>query len=109
MKTVACILLLFVACGHDAGGIDDTIGSTCASDRDCDSHCYLGGDFPSGFCSQSCVTDNDCPSDALCVSESGGVCMFACPPFDCSRLGPGWTCRDKDHAGGGTVNVCSGD
>jgi hypothetical protein len=107
---VACVITWgLVACGgHDEGSIDDVIGSSCTSDRDCDTRCYLGGDFPGGFCSVPCQTDLDCPADAYCIAESDGVCMFACPAFDCFRLGPGWACRDKDHQSGGTVNVCSG-
>src|SRR5512143_2275858 len=94
-------LLLFAACGgHDVGGIDDVIGAGCSSDRDCDTRCYIDNDFPGGFCSVPCQSDNDCPSDTYCMSTNGGMCLFSCGTnggFDCSRLGPGWTCRDRDR------------
>ena len=104
-------LVLLVGCGgHDAGDIDPIIGASCASDRDCDTRCYIDpADFPGGFCSLPCETDNDCPSDTYCMEKAGGMCLFACPEFDCSRLGAGWRCRDKTRESGGTVSVCIGD
>jgi hypothetical protein len=105
---VLTCLLAVAACGHDDGDIDELVGATCSDDRDCDERCFLGGDFPGGFCSIICDTDNDCPDDTFCMEESGGVCMFACPPFDCDRLGGGWSCRDRSRKSGGSVNVCSG-
>ena len=100
--------LLVGACGHDDGDIDETIGAECVDDRDCDDRCYQGGDFPGGFCSQACATDNDCPVDAYCMEQEGGVCMFVCPEFDCNRLGPGWECKSKHRQNGGDISVCSG-
>jgi hypothetical protein len=107
---VLCALAFAGGChsGHDVGGIDPIIGATCVTDRDCDDRCYQGGDFPGSFCSQSCIDDRDCPLDSACVATMGGVCMFTCPDFDCHRLGAGWECHDKDRAGGGKTNVCSG-
>ena len=104
-----CVLCVAACGGHDAGDIDDVIGATCATDRDCEARCYLGGDFPGGFCSLPCESDNDCPPDTYCMSESGGVCMFACPAFDCGRLGEGWECRGESRKNGGSIDVCSGD
>src|ERR1041385_1852641 len=104
-------LLLMAACGgHDTGDIDNVIGAPCTSDRDCDSRCYIDGDFPGGFCSVACQSDNDCPSDTFCMAKSGGVCLFACNPgFDCSRLGSTWSCHDEDRFSGGKTNVCIGN
>lgn len=101
-----------VGCGsHDSGTVDDEVGSSCVSDRDCAYRCYLDNNdhFPGGFCSISCVSDRDCPIDTYCVTTAGGVCMFACPEFDCSILGPSWGCDTRDHAGGGEVRVCIGN
>ncbi len=106
---ILCTLVVAACGGHGQGDIDDIVGAACATDRDCDSRCYLGGDFPGGFCSLPCASDNDCPGDTYCIDEAGGVCMFACPVFDCTRLGPGWECRDKNRQNGGHVPVCSGD
>jgi len=103
-----CVALAAACGGHHEGGIDKTIGAACGSDRDCDDRCYTGGDFPGGYCSVSCESDADCPVDTFCMSESDGVCLFACPGFECARLGPGWECRERSRRGGGTTTVCSG-
>jgi hypothetical protein len=111
MRFVLASLLLLAACGgHDEGEIDDVIGSPCVSDRDCDTRCYIdSSDYPGGFCSISCQSDQDCPADTFCMEKSGGVCLFACPAFDCSRLGTGWECKDKSRIAGGSITVCVGD
>jgi hypothetical protein len=107
---VIAMFAALAACnsGHRLGEIDPTIGATCSNDRNCDDRCYLGGEFPGGFCSLSCLSDRDCPVDTYCIDTQGGVCMYICPDFDCTRLGAGWSCKDKDRAGGGKASVCSG-
>ncbi|HEX5060304.1 MAG TPA: hypothetical protein VFV99_13140, partial [Kofleriaceae bacterium] len=97
MKGLLATLVVFVAAcgGHDPGDIDELLGATCRSDRDCEVRCYLDPQFPGGICSVPCTSDNDCPFEALCMSTSGGMCLYACPDFDCNRLGPGWTCRSR--------------
>jgi len=110
-RVLLASLLSVAACGgHDLGSIDDTVGASCTSDRACADRCYQdnGDKFPGGFCSLACLSDNDCPTDTYCIKDAGGVCMFACPAFDCSRLGAGYACRDKDSMTGGKVNVCIG-
>ena len=100
---------LFAACHtHDPGQIDTLIGGACTGNNQCDHTCYQGPDFPNGFCSLPCVSDRDCPADSVCITAQGGMCAYECPPFDCTRLGAGYTCQDKDHTGGGKVNVCIG-
>jgi len=96
---------------HEAGTTDTFVGAACTSDTDCADRCYTdpgGGDLPGGFCSLPCTSDADCPADSACVDRAGGMCMFVCPPFDCTFLGPGWGCHDADHVGGGSINVCRG-
>ena len=95
--------------GHGSGDIDEVIGESCVNDRDCDTRCYIDGEFPGGICSLPCQSDNDCPSDTFCMKKADGVCLFACPDFDCGRLGAGWTCRDKERENGGQISVCIGD
>jgi len=109
---VVCALFAATACGgHRDGQIDDVIGAACTRDDDCAERCFIDpNDLPQGFCSVRCVSDNDCPDDTYCMAENEGICMFACPEFDCSRLGLGWFCRERSRINGaGTVHVCSGD
>jgi serine protease len=102
------VLAFALAACTSHGAIDEVIGAGCTKDTDCANRCYTGPGFPGGFCSESCTSDADCPGDAVCATENGGVCLFACPPFDCGRLGGGWHCADKDRAGGGKASVCTG-
>jgi len=107
MKRIVWIALL-VGCGHGNGDIDSTIGAACLSDRDCEDRCYRDEDLPHGFCSRPCIDDLDCTADTYCMAESGGICMYFCPPFECSRLGVEWTCRERGRINGGNIFVCSG-
>ena len=111
VKLLAACLVVLAGCGgHANGDIDSLIGDACLRDTDCDSRCYIDSrSFPGGFCSNACTTDADCPPDALCMEKSGGMCLYACPAFDCSRLGPGWACKDKDRMVSGNATVCIGD
>ena len=111
MRFVFASLLVLAACGgHGEGDIDETIGAPCTSDRECDARCYLdNGDYPGGFCSMSCQSDNDCPADTYCIQKDGGVCLFSCPAFDCGRLGNNWGCHEKDRVSGGKTTVCIGN
>lgn len=109
MKSIVLLgALLLGACGRDPGDIDGTVGNACTSDRSCDDKCYMGGDFPGGFCSVACASDHDCPDGTFCMEAENGVCMFSCPDFDCTRLGPGWNCETHKRLNGGDLSVCSG-
>ena len=103
-------LVLLAGCGRDYGDIDSFIGAACTRDSQCDERCYQDADdYPGGFCSISCDTDNDCPGDTVCINKDGGLCMFLCAEQDCDRLGPGWGCHDEERRTGGRDNVCIGD
>ena len=106
----ASLITLFVACSSSP--TDSLIGAPCAVDGDCAHRCFTdnGDHFPGGFCSESCASDADCPNGTACIGVAGGVCMFVCPPFDCTFMGPGWTCDARDrNNGAGQVNVCIGN
>jgi hypothetical protein len=104
------ILVVLAACGHTAGHPDDQVGNTCVRDTDCADRCLTDTrDFPGGFCTLACTSDNDCPSDSLCVTRAGGVCLFTCAAVNCTRLGAGWVCGHETDVGGGEVSVCKGD
>ncbi|MBL9020243.1 MAG: hypothetical protein JNL83_39020 [Myxococcales bacterium] len=108
MKRLVLGLVMLVGCG--GGQIDSYIGAACSRDAECDERCYLDSrDYPGGFCSISCESDRDCPSDTVCIDKDGGVCLFLCSELDCSRLGRGWGCHDEDRRSGGRDSVCIGD
>ncbi len=110
MRQVLIAVVFLIGCnsGHRLGQIDPEIGASCSSDRDCQDRCFVGGDFPGGFCTLTCASDRDCPSDTFCMDVQGGACMYICPDFDCARLGGGWSCRDTGRIGGGQAAVCRG-
>lgn len=111
MRSIVLALVLVIsACGRDDGDIDTLIGERCTADRECEDRCFRDtSDYPGGFCSSACDSDNDCTTDAFCMDRDDGVCLFACPEFDCGRLGAGWSCRERDRIGGGKLTVCIGN
>jgi hypothetical protein len=112
MTRLAILLAVLTGCSeHSLGGVDTVIGAGCTRDSDCAHRCYLdpGNRFPGWFCSQACASDADCPIDTYCATTAGGLCLFACPAFDCARLGVGYQCRQEDHISGGSVMVCLGN
>ena len=68
-------------------------------------------EWPGGFCSITCDTDDDCPLEAACIDEAGGgVCAIAClADSSCAYLGAGYLCHERDaHGAGSKVMVCRG-
>jgi hypothetical protein len=102
------LVLALVAC--QSSDVSRKLGARCDTNSECAQTCLSGGDWPGGFCSISCDTDANCPSDARCIDENGGVCAFACAADpDCTFLGAGYTCKAVDtHPQGTQVTVCRG-
>jgi hypothetical protein len=109
MRVVLLALAALAAC--QSSDVSRELGARCDTSSDCDDRC-LGpsGDWPDGFCTVRCETDNDCPSNAACLEEEGGVCAFACAgDVNCAFLGAGYTCKSRDARGGAGVRmVCRG-
>ncbi len=104
---IACLAL--AACQSEE--VSRRIGARCDTTSDCDQKCLSpGGDWPGGFCTVACTTDNDCDSGQHCISEDGGVCVFGCAGNnDCTFLGSGYSCTQVDaQSGSGQVMVCRG-
>lgn len=107
---LAGLLAIGASCG-DEGPVSRLIGARCDAHSECDERC-LGpnSEYPGGFCSLSCNTNADCPADALCVDEDGGICLFECRLDEhCTFLGPAWNCMERDLVVGDTGLVCRGD
>jgi hypothetical protein len=108
---IVLITLALVAC--NSSDVSRQVGARCDQAAECDERC-LGPslDWPGGFCSITCDTDDDCPSDAACIDESGGgVCAFACLTDPaCAFLGEGYVCKERDaHGLAKKVTVCRGE
>lgn len=107
---IMLITLALVAC--NSSDVSRQVGARCDRAAECDETC-LGpsGDWPGGFCSISCDTDDDCPDDAACIEEGGAAfCAFTCGSDPhCAFLGDGYTCKERDARGvGAKVLVCRG-
>lgn len=105
---VAVFAIGLAAC--QSSDVSRSLGARCERSDDCDERCLSGGDWPEGFCTIACETDNDCPVDAACLEEEGGVCAFSCSTdSNCAFLGPGYGCKERDARGGaGKRTVCRG-
>jgi len=85
-------VLALAGCGVSSE-VSRAVGARCDDMSDCDDRCLPPSDYAGGFCSLSCETTEDCPTDATCLDREGGVCMFRCMMAgDCRFLGEGWTC-----------------
>ena len=114
-RTPATALVLVVAAMIGCGGSDVSraVGARCDSSDECDDRCLAPtATWPGGMCTLSCDDDGDCPDDARCAAEEGGVCLFECNEpgtlGDCGFLGDGWTCQTVAGRPEGEVNVCRG-
>ncbi len=110
---IAMITLALALAACQSSDVSREVGARCDVAADCDERC-LGPstDWPGGFCSITCDSDGDCPTDAACIDEAGGgICAFTClSDPQCSFLISGYTCHERDAHGGtpGKVMVCRG-
>ena len=108
----AWILLVFVLAACQSADVSRAIGARCDLSSECDERC-LGpdGDWPGGFCTLTCDTNEKCGDDGVCIQEqNSGVCALRCGTDpDCAFLGAGYTCKMIDgHTGGLKVKACRG-
>jgi hypothetical protein len=109
MRLAIFAMLAIAAC--QSSDVSRELGARCDHSSDCDERCLLPSpDWPGGFCTTQCETDNDCPEAAVCLEEEGGVCAFSCQSDpDCLFLGAGYLCKERDARGGaGKRTVCRG-
>lgn len=113
MVIAACAVLLGgVACV--SSDVSRELGARCEVTNDCDERCLVPStEFPDGFCTQSCINDDECPGRAFCVDNAGqgGICLFGCRVEEgCEFLGEGWSCQLQSSEGAdGEVMVCIGN
>jgi hypothetical protein len=100
VKALALVALLGACQSSD---VSRELGAECTSSKDCDAVCATGAAWPDGLCTTSCTADADCPSEAACVPDQGGICAFRCTTDEtCAFLGTGYRCTTMDM-------VCRGD
>ena len=107
---LAILVIALAAC--QSSDVSRELGARCDVTADCDERCLLPSvDWPGGFCTIHCETDNDCTADAACLEEEGGICAFSCVSDPgCTFLGAGYTCTERNARGGaGKRMVCRGD
>jgi len=100
-----------VAC--QSSDVSRELGARCDLNSECDERCLTPStDWPGGFCTITCDSDADCPSDAACINEeTSAVCAYTCfTDPGCQFLGAGYKCSERDHHGAtaGKVFVCRG-
>lgn len=93
---ISCVALLVAtlalgACGDPPNTQYLPIGQRCGEDGECGTPPYRcqSASYPGGYCERSCVTDGDCPLDAICAT---GHCRRKCVTGEC-RVLEGYTCR----------------
>ncbi len=104
-------LLLLCACS--SSDVTRSVGARCDLSSECDDRCLEpSAEWPGGFCTLTCDTDNDCPDDAACVDEGGsGICAFTCTAsLGCTFLGTGYDCieRPRKYVNGAPAMICRG-
>jgi hypothetical protein len=118
MKLCAVALAVALASGLALGcssdRVDATLGARCTQAGDCSDRCLpAGADFPGGMCSRDCMSDDECPSEAVCATVATGVCLYSCrDDADCAFLGSvaglSWKCRTDSTGPGPGKLVCLG-
>jgi hypothetical protein len=114
-RRVALLVGLLLTAAQSSCGEDDVgpqshmVGGRCVADSDCINRCVKGTEFPGGYCTVPCTTDNDCPGGSACAASNGGVCLATCQTTtDCKDYGTAYQCNRLSRAGGGTgVLVCA--
>jgi hypothetical protein len=107
------VLLLALVGGCQASSnVSRSLGARCDRSTECDDRCLAPSmEWPGGFCTVDCDSDSVCGDDGACIDESGGgVCAFTCTDDrQCTFLGTGYVCRERDaHGLGAKVMVCRG-
>ena len=111
-RAIAGIVVTVMAVACQSSEVSRELGARCASSDDCDDRCLPASkSYPDGFCTVVCNTADECPTDAACIDDDGGSCLFQCvDDASCEFLGAGWRCTDRAMRGQpeSKVKVCRG-
>jgi hypothetical protein len=97
-------ILLLSACGSPDNTAFIPVGSRCERNDQCGTtpfECLMPPAYIGGYCTRSCATDADCPTDAVCVT-SLHRCRRRCVVDTECRQSEGYVCRDLQA----TSRVC---
>jgi hypothetical protein len=112
MRHLLLASLVALVAGCPSSDVSRSLGARCDVSAECDDRCLAPSpDWPGGFCTITCDTHTDCPADAACIDEDGGVCAFTCGSDPaCRFLGPDYACKERNARADATkVMVCRGD
>jgi len=112
LPALGMLVALVLGAGCNDSLVSRSVGARCDRTIECDDRCLAPSEeWPGGFCTIDCDSDNDCPEDTMCIKEGdGGVCAYFCrDDRDCIFLG-GYLCKERDAQPetAGKVNVCRG-
>jgi hypothetical protein len=94
--------------GCSNGACLGAVGDPCVTTANCAAglSCTTGG----GWCTRPCTRDIDCPGANYCLmNTAGGMnCFPRCATnADCTKYGPGVTCKSFRTVSGATQTLCS--
>jgi hypothetical protein len=104
MRCLFLVALLASACSSPDNTAFIPLGSRCERNDQCGTtpyECLQPPEFVGGYCTRSCTTDADCPTDGVCL-VAAAKCRRKCIATVECREGEGYVCRDK----GATSRVC---
>jgi hypothetical protein len=111
-RTIAGIVVILAVGACQSSDVSRELGARCTTSDDCDDRCLPAStSYPEGFCTVVCNGDDECPTDAACVEDDGGSCLFHCADdAGCAFLGEAWQCRERGVRGqpDSKVKVCRG-
>jgi hypothetical protein len=98
------IAIAMLVAGCESSDVSRDVGARCTANGQCNDECLE--EFPGGFCTTLCDSDDDCVNQTHCIAIDNGVCVFGCGSDpDCTFLGGGYTCQSTDSKGAGTKDM----
>lgn len=81
------------------------VGSACTTSTQCEGSLYCDTEFPGGYCTDSCTSDDECGTDVcIVVSSTRNMCMDKCyEPGTQSNCRDGYVCAPVN---GQSFGVC---